>query len=97
MIYTYHTLQDWNGNNAFWPSRVYTERNDEGFETRKLVVHPQGVVSFAAAGLQQGDCFLQPKAYPSLNTPTQQEETIVTLISQTEFEDTWQKLVHQFT
>ncbi|WP_128548810.1 DUF6881 domain-containing protein [Larkinella soli] len=95
MTYSYYTLQDWNGNNALWPGRVYIERNDEGFETRKLIVHSQGTVSFASEGMQQGDCFLQPKEYTAPDPLMQEEKPLITLISQTEFEDTWQTFVLQ--
>jgi|GEM_PF-4637857 len=96
MTYTYHTLQDWNGNNAQWPSQVYTESNESGFEIRKLIIHAQGGISFASEGMQQGACYLESAASNPFREPLfEGANSVVTLISQTEFEDTWETLVLQ--
>lgn len=94
MHYTYHTLQDWNGDNARWPSQVYTERNEQGLETRKLILHTNGGISYATDGMSQGDCFLRPDVQsPEPDPGTPQAHSLTTLISQTEFEETWRALV----
>jgi hypothetical protein len=71
------------------PVLLYSEIDDEGFETRKVEIYRDGRYDFADAERSTGSTVLSMTALPSLDEIAAQSEFEPSEIQQDEFERVW--------
>ena len=71
------------------PVMLYSEIDDEGFETRKVEIYRDGRHDFADSQRSTGSTVLSDKALPSIAEIAMQSEFVPTEIQRGEFERVW--------
>src|SRR5262245_37022352 len=81
----------WRHANPDYPVDLYSECDDEGWETRKVEVFADGSMTFADQQTSTGDTLLGEVPVPSIEEIARDPEFQPTTISKEEFEVVWQK------
>jgi hypothetical protein len=79
----------WHQNNPDYPTELYSETGDDGWELRKVEVFADGTHHFADAQRQSGSTQLSLVPIPPLAAIAADQQFTPREISQQEFEDLW--------
>jgi hypothetical protein len=86
----------WAHSNPDYPVDLYSELDDESWETRKVEVYADGRVGFADAHTEFGDTGLGEVPVPPLDEIARDPQFEPREISRAEFEAAWE-MAHQHT
>jgi hypothetical protein len=85
---------DWKHDDPGFPIRIYSELDEERYETRKIEIFPDGRVGYAdLEKVDNGDTGLSEKPLPSIEEINADPVFDAKEISKEEFEQVWCKYV----
>lgn len=86
----------WHNDEPDYPKWLFSELNDERFETRKIEVFADGRHSFANADIEQGGVRLSTRPLPPNENIDAQPEFSLSVIGLVAFEAVWRKAIRQY-
>ncbi len=87
----YHIKVHWHHDNPDEPNLLYSEVEDDGYESRKVEEHRSGRLDFAESDRSSGDTRLGELPVPNMEEISKQGEFTPSLITKKEFEEIWKK------
>lgn len=83
----------WNHDDADDPVLLYSELDDERYETRKVEIRRDGRMTYAGPGVEVGDTWLGEVPVPALEEIAQDPQFTPKYITAEEFEAVWLRAI----